>query len=126
MAFLDVSFLMQDPTFADPVTFYDQTVSLSRGRQTLTLTNATTENATVQEISEQTLERFPELASRRELIEVYRRGPISIADDGDEYTTIMDWRGYRYQAHKKIGDMMNYGTGHTEAVFIRIQGVPVA
>lgn len=113
MPLIDVSDLLVDPDFCEPVTIYRRVQSVdTHGRSIISETSQTI-LAVVTAASANTLNRAPEGTRIEGAITVHSITPLAVATgsrDADELV----WKGNRYVV-TMLGDYSHYGQGFTVA-----------
>lgn len=116
MALIDVSELLTDPDFVDPISIIHRTqVVNSMGENTLTEAAVCTVGS-VQPASGKTLMRLPEALRVANISSFWVKGKI-VADGSTKYPDLLTFRGKRYQV-QTVFDWSNYGQGYCEGTCV--------
>lgn len=116
MAQIDVSDLMTDPDFVDPVQLISRTTQVnSRGENVLTETAQNTVGS-VQPASYRTVQKLPEAMRVANVYSFWVKGTI-VASEPGKYASVLVFRGVRYQV-QTVADWSNFGRGYTEGTCI--------
>jgi hypothetical protein len=114
MALLDVSELLIDPDFTDPLTLIRRSSTVnSFGEQVLVETPVLI-NAVVESGKQDVLLRMPDGTRLTDLITVYYQGVLESERPGG-YADVILWRGNRYVVKDVPQQYSNYGAGFTQA-----------
>lgn len=116
MAQIDVSELLSDPDFVDPMQLITRTPrNNSYGEQTL---NESTLNSigSIQSASPDTIAKLPEVFRVANLKSFWFKGEI-IASAPGKYSSVLVFNGVRYQV-VSVFDWTNWGAGWTEGACI--------
>ena len=117
MALIDVSELLTDPDFVDPITAVRRTQTVGNDGIAV-FTNATlpVTLASVQPGGKDALYRFPDLANPDEWIRVYCDVRLVAHSEAEGiYGDMLTWKGGRYQVQTS-DDWSNFGAGYTKAL----------
>lgn len=116
MADIDVTELLTDPDFADQYGIIVRSATISaKGRNELTEQPLVTVTGVVQDADQETLNKYPDLATLSNVIAVWYKGRLN-CESVDGYSDVILWKGKRYEAAVIDEDWMNYGAGWTKAL----------
>lgn len=118
MANIDVSFLLEDPDFADTVTHYRRYSRVNQYGENEAGEVASVQTMVVQGPDAADLELLPADMRLRDVRKIWGRGPIE--SDGN-YPDVIVWQGKRYVAQRLVEEYMNYGDGFTCVLAVREQ-----
>lgn len=116
MAQIDVTDLMSDPDFVDPIQVITRTPyidSLGQNHLTEKVMNSV---GSVQPASYRVVQKLPELMRVANISSFWFKGTI-IATAPGKYSSILVFRGLRYQV-QTVADWSNFGQGYTEGTCI--------
>lgn len=117
MARIDVSELMSDPDFVDPIQVIQRTPTVnSLGENTFTETVRTTVGS-VQPASYKTVQKLPEAMRVADVSSFWVKGDMISAGVAGRYASILVFRGRRYQV-QTVADWSNFGEGYTEGTCV--------
>lgn len=117
MAQLDVSEVLLDPDFFDPITLIHRKTFVNEyGENELTETCLPT-IGTIQPATGKVLARLPDALRNADISSFWIRGQI-ISDGSCKYPDLIVFRGQKY-AIQQVFDWMNYGQGYCEGVAVR-------
>ncbi len=117
MAQIDVSELMSDPDFVDPIQVITRTPSVSEfGENTVNTVSTLSTIGSVQPASGRALQRLPEALRVANVSSFWFKGQI-IATETSRYPSILVFRGKRYQV-QTVMDWSNFGAGYTEGTCV--------
>ena len=119
MANLDLAFLAYDPDFSEPVTLIRRLHSVNvnaygEGSMTEISTQIV---AVVDAVSNEIMEKFPEMAVLSGSIEVFYAGSL-YAQSPQGYSDIIVWNSNRYEVTKIIESDATTGQGFTRALCV--------
>jgi hypothetical protein len=117
MAFIDVSELMSDPDFVDPITVINRTESLNSFGQATLLEAPVESVGSVQPANYRTVQKLPEAMRVANVCSFWVRGAAIIASSDGRYASILVFRGVRYQV-QTVADWSNFGEGYTEGTCV--------
>lgn len=116
MAQIDVSELMVDPDFVDPVSLIHRVPTVDiYGQNSLVETTLATIGS-VQPASGKTIQRLPEALRVADISEFFIKGTI-VADGSNQYPDIIVFRGIRYQV-QTVNDFSNWGAGYCQGTAV--------
>lgn len=116
MANLDVTELLSDPDFVDPVVLVNRVPFVnSLGENSLQESSLNTVGS-VQPASGRTLQRLPEALRVANVSSFWLKATIIAAEPG-KYSSILVFKGKRYQV-QTVFDWSNYGEGYTEGTCV--------
>jgi hypothetical protein len=116
MAQIDVTELLSDPDFVDPVTHISRTSLVNGfGEQILGESSVQTFGS-VQPASGKVIQRLPEELRVANLSSFWLKGKILVSEPG-KYTDILVFNGRRYQV-QMVFDWMNWGEGWCEGTCV--------
>lgn len=116
MALIDVSELLVDPDFVDPITQIKRVPTIdTSGTQTFTETPFETIGS-VQPASTATIQKMPEALRVANLRSFWIKGIITYQSTG-QYPDILVFKGKRYQVNS-VSDWSNFGEGYTEGTCV--------
>lgn len=116
MANVDVSELLSDPDFVDPIqviTRFPRTDSLGQATFTERVTNTV---GSVQPANYRTVQKLPEALRVANVSSFWFRGEI-VASAPGKYASVLVFRGQRYQV-QTVADWSNFGQGFTEGTCV--------
>lgn len=117
MAQLDVSELMVDPDFVDDIRVVSRTPQVnSLGENVLTECSVATIGS-VQPADYKTVKRLPEALQNEDVSSFWVKGPSIVASAPGKYTTILVFRGRRFQV-QTVADWSNFGEGYCEGTCV--------
>lgn len=121
MAGIDVSELLSDPDFVDPVTLIRRMADVNnKGRSVLTEAEPVQVSMVVQGPQAEDFKRFPELVEMHGVRAVWFAGKFNMGEEGT-YTDVIRWpavTGPRYQIHKIDEEYSNFGAGFVKAFMV--------
>ncbi len=116
MAQIDVTDLMTDPDFVDPVLLITRTPRVDDyGRNIFTEQTQHTVGS-VQPASYRTVQKLPEAMRVANVSSFWLKGTI-IASAPGKYSSILVFKGMRYQV-QTVADWSNFGQGYTEGTCV--------
>lgn len=116
MAQIDVSSLLSDPDFVDPVQLVTRTSQKnSLGENIISSTTVQTVGS-VQPASFKVVQKLPEALRVADVSSFWLRGTI-IATAPGKYSSILVFKGKRYQV-QTVADWSNFGEGYTEGTCV--------
>jgi len=116
MAQLDISDLLSDPDFVDPVSIITRTSKPNSLGENVISETCTDSVGCVQPASGKTLQRLPEALRFANVSSFWLKSQIAVQEIG-KYPEIIVFRGRRYQI-QMVFDWSNYGSGYCEGVCI--------
>ncbi len=117
MAQIDVSDILSDPEFVDPIVVVKRTPSINSYGQNELSECKFQSHGSVQSVSGKTLQRLPEALRVANLYSFWVRGNIT-ADGTQKYPDQLVFRGQKYNV-QHIFDWTNWGAGWCEGTCIR-------
>lgn len=117
MANVDVSFLVTDPDFADPIKVIRKTQSLNDYGEAVYTEKTYSLTGVVQPITGEALERLPEGARQNGAVTVWTQFEFQTQATGGHADTLI-WKGKRWQALSNA-PWTNFGNGYTETICIQ-------
>lgn len=117
MAQIDVSDLMSDPDFVDPIQVISRTPwidSLGQNHIEETVLNT---YGSVQSADFKTVQRLPEALRVADVSSFFFKGVI-VATAPGQYSSILVFNGYRYQV-QTVADWSNFGNGYCEGTCVK-------
>ena len=115
MAQIDVSFLMEDQDFVDPIQIIKRQASVNNFGESVLVETVVNGIASVQGLDFETLKRYADSARLDDLITVYYKGKLNaLIPNG--YADIVVWNGARYHVKNVTENFYNFGAGFTVAV----------
>lgn len=116
MAQIDVSELMSDPDFVDPISVITRVPYVNgKGEQTLT-EKVLNSIGSVQPASYKTVQKLPDAMRVANMYQFWFKGEI-IASEPGKYSSIVVFKGKRYQV-MTVEDWTNFGAGYTAGVCV--------
>lgn len=116
MGLVDVTELLTDPDFVDPVTLIDRQPFInSLGENTLRETSLDTVGS-VQPASGKAIQRIPEALRVANMSSFWVKATI-IASAPGKYSSILVFKGRRFQV-QTVFDWSNFGQGYTEGICV--------
>lgn len=116
MAQIDVTELLADPDFTDPVIIINRTPTVNDFGENILTEEIQPTIGSVQPASGRVLQRLPEALRVQNVSSFWVRGVI-IADASATYPDILCFRGKRYEV-QRVFDWTNWGAGWSEGVCI--------
>lgn len=117
MALIDVSDLLLDPDFIDPVSVIRRTVTVnSMGENVVSEPTTISTYASVQPASFKQISRLPEALRSADVRSFYIKLPI-VQDGSSLYPDIIVFQGKRFQI-QTAAPWLNYGAGWNEGVCV--------
>jgi galactose-6-phosphate isomerase len=117
MAQLDVSELMTDPTFVDPILIIHRRPTVNEmGENTLTRRTVPSIGS-VQPASGNVLARLPDSFRDSDVSSFWVKGVI-IADGRSQYPDVLVFKNEEYEV-QQVMDWSNFGQGYSEGICIR-------
>lgn len=113
MALIDVTDLLTDPDFTDPITIISRTSTVDAHGENQLADTSRAAVAVVEAASGETLKRLPAGAVVSDYITVYTNEHL-VADSPGGYADVVQWQGKRYQV-QVVTDWTNWGPGWTQA-----------
>ncbi len=117
MARIDVSALIIDPDFAEPITRIQRLISINEYGESVLAETSGTIYAVVQNDGQELLDKLPEGARLSDALTVYYRGELTPERAGG-YGDIVVWGGKRYVVREVTENYLNWGAGFTKAICI--------
>lgn len=115
MANIDVSFLMEDADFVDPIQIIKRQASINSFGENILTETVIDAIASVQGLDFETLKRYADSARLDDLITVYYKGQLNALTPSG-YADIVVWKGSRYHVKNVTENFYNFGAGFTVAV----------
>lgn len=116
MAEIDVSELMSDPDFVDPIQVITRVPSINFLGENVLKESVLNTFGSVQPASGKTISRLPEALRVSNVSSFWFKGEI-IASAPGKYTSILVFRGKRYQV-QIVFDWTNFGEGYSEGTCV--------
>lgn len=116
MANIDVSELLSDPDFVDPIQVITRTQRVDGLGQGTYFEKVLNTFGSVQPANFKTVNKLPEAMRVANVSSFFFKGEI-IASDPGKYSSILVFRGKRYQV-QTVADWSNYGNGYTEGTCV--------
>jgi galactose-6-phosphate isomerase len=117
MGQIDVTELLQDPEFVDPVVLIHRSPVINAYGENVLSENGVQTVGSVQPISGKTLQRLPEALRVASVMSFWVKGKI-VSDGRCQYPDLISYRGQRY-AVQAIFDWTNWGAGYSEGTCVR-------
>lgn len=117
MALIDVSSVLLDPDFFDPVILIHRRPTVDLFGQNMLQEIPLNTTGTVQPASGKAIERLPDALRVGDIKSFWIQGTI-VSDGRCAYPDIIVFRGSRF-AVQMVFDWLNYGNGYSEGVCIR-------
>lgn len=117
MALLDVSELMSDPDFVDPIQVINRVPGVDSFGQAYFTEKAIDTVGSVQPASYRTVQKLPEAMRVANVSSFWVRGSAIVASREGAYASILVFRGVRYQV-QTVADWSNFGEGYTEGTCV--------
>lgn len=118
MALIDVSDLLLDPDFVDPVMVIRRTVTISAyGENTIVESSTINTYASVQPADFKQIQRLPQSLQLADVRSFFIKLEV-VQDSSGDYPDIFVWLGQRYQVQTSA-PWLNFGAGWNEAVCVR-------
>lgn len=116
MANVDVSELLSDPDFVDPIQVITRFPRInSYGEQSVSESVIDTYGS-VQPANYRTIQKLPEGMRVANVCSFFFKGRI-VASEPGKYASVLVFRGERYQV-QTVGDWSNFGNGYTEGTCV--------
>lgn len=112
MALVDVSELLSDPDFVDPIEVITRVPTVDGLGQNSVSESTLSSFGSVQSVSGKELERIPEALRNLDVRSFFFKGTITATSPG-KYSSVLVFRGARFQV-KHVNDWSNYGAGYCE------------
>lgn len=116
MADIDVSTLMSDPDFIDPIQVITRTPRNNSLGEVSFSESVLNTYGSVQPANNQAVQKLPELMRVGNLSSFYFKGEI-VATAPGKYSSILVFQGQRYQV-LTVEDWSNFGRGYTQGVCV--------
>ena len=116
MAQLDVSELMTDPDFVDPVQLINRKPAVNNFGEATFVEEVENTHGSVQPASYRTVQKLPEAMRVANVCSFWIKGTI-IASEPGKYASLLVFRGVRYQV-QTVADWSNFGQGYTEGTCV--------
>lgn len=116
MALIDVTDLLTDPDFVDPVCIINRTPTINSFGENVLVEASNQTVGSVQPASGKTISRLPEALRVANVSEFWVKGQI-IADGTYTYPDILVFQGRRYQV-QTVQDWGNWGAGYAEGTCV--------
>lgn len=117
MANVDVTSLLGDPDFIDPVTLTTRTSSISSLGENLISEASVKTVGSVQPASGKAIQRLPEALRVANMQSFWIKGPIPGPDGNGRYTSIFVFKGVRFQIIT-VFPWTNWGEGWSEGLCV--------
>lgn len=116
MALIDVSEVLLDPDFTDPIQIITRVPTIDTYGQLSLVESTINTIGCVQPASSKDIERLPEALRVTEMNSFWFRGIIPVTSAG-VYPAVMTFRSKRYQI-LSVSDWMNYGAGYSQGMCV--------
>lgn len=116
MAQIDVSDILSDPDFIDPITLVDRKPAINNFGENTLCEFSFNSFGSVQPISGKALQRLPEFLRVANLRSFWFKGNI-VASEPGKYSAILVFKGQRFQV-QHVFDWTNWGQGWCEGACI--------
>ena len=116
MAEIDVTELMSDPDFVDPIQVITRTPAINFLGENILTEKVLNTVGSVQPASGRTISRIPEALRVANVSSFWFKGEI-IASAPGKYSSILVFRGKRYQV-QVVFDWSNFGEGYSEGTCV--------
>ncbi len=117
MAQIDVSDLLADPDFVDPMNIIHRKSTVNEYGENVLCESGLSTWGSIQPASGKTLQRIPEAFRVASVMSFWVRGQI-VSDAKCQYPDILVFNGQRYQV-QVIFDWTNWGSGWCEGTCVR-------
>lgn len=117
MANIDVSELLLDPDFIDPIVIIRRTPTINSYGENILSEQGFPTFGSVQPASGKTIQRLPEALRVANVSSFWVKGVI-VSDGASKYPDILSFKGQRF-AVQTIMDWTNWGEGWTEGTCVR-------
>lgn len=117
MAEIDVTELMSDPDFVDPIRVITRVPYVDLFGQNHVEEDVLTSVGSVQPADFRTIQKLPEAMRVANLSAFWFKG-IIIATAPGKYSSVLVFRGQRYQV-QTVADWSNFGEGYTEGTCVQ-------
>lgn len=117
MANIDVSDLLSDPDFVDPLTIVHRKSSVDNFGENVLQEFSTSSIGSIQPASGRTLQRLPDALRLANVYDFYVKGTI-ISDGKCLYPDLIVYKGSKY-AVQTIMDWSNFGEGYSIGTCVR-------
>jgi hypothetical protein len=116
MALIDVSELLVDPDFVDPMSLITRTATVDSQGVNHIVEKLIQSIGSIQPASGKTLARLPEALRLADVSSFWFKGNIPVTGPG-QYPSVLVFRGRRYQVQTVL-DWTNYGQGWCEGTAV--------
>lgn len=116
MAEIDVTELLEDPDFTDPLILIHRAASVNNYGENVLVETEVETYGSVQPASGKTVQRLPEALRNENIFSFWLKGEIK-SDGTAVYPDLIYFNGKRYQV-KNVFDWTNWGEGFSEGVCV--------
>lgn len=116
MAELDVSELMSDPDFVDPIQVISQTTIVNNLGENILSSTVLNTIGSVQPADFKAVQKIPEALRTSDIRSFFFKGVITASAPG-KYSDVLIFKGQRFQV-LTVEDWSNFGAGYTEGVCV--------
>ncbi len=116
MANVDVTPLMYDPDFVDPIVVIRRQTTVNDFGENVTTECTYNFIGSVQPASGKALSRLPDGLQVADVTSFWIKGPITVSGAG-KYPDILVFRGKRFQV-RQVNDWTNFGVGWSEGLCV--------
>jgi len=116
LAQLDVSDLLLDPVFIDPITLIHRTPTVNSYGENTLMENSVTTVGSVQPASTKQIQRLPEALRLADIRSFFIKAEIK-SDGTSVYPDIIVFQGKRFQV-QSVAPWLNYGSGWNEGICV--------
>lgn len=116
MGQIDVSDLLSDPDFVDPIQVITRITQVNELGQTVFQDHVLNTIGVVQPASYATVQKLPDAMRVANLCSFWFKGKI-VASEPGTYASILVFRGVRFQV-QTVADWSNFGQGYTEGTCV--------
>lgn len=109
MAQIDITELLVDPDFIDPISIIHRISTVNNFGENVLVESVATGYGSVQPATGKTIQRLPEGLRVADVSEFYVKGTL-VTDGSSLYPDILVFRGLRYQV-QTVNDYSNWGAG---------------
>lgn len=116
MANIDVSELMSDPDFVDPIRLVTRRPKVNSLGENVLFEQVQDTFGSVQPANYRTVQKLPEALRVANVSSFWIKGKI-VASEPGKYASVIVFRGVRYQV-QTVADWSNFGAGYTEGTCV--------
>lgn len=117
MGLVDVSELLVDPDFVDPMAIIFRVPTVNSFGENSTVETTLDTIGSIQPASGKALNRLPEALRIENMMSFWYKGDITVSGPG-KYPSVLVFKGNRYQV-KNVFDWSNWGAGWSEGLCVQ-------